>query len=118
MILTSTQEKTTIIVNKYGMGEAPLELSHTLAINFFSIINQEHINPNYICFYAEGVKLTTTGSPIIQELKSLESKGCKIIVCKTCLTYYNLIEQIEVGTIGTMLDIIGTQQNSTKIINL
>jgi hypothetical protein len=48
----------------------------------------------------------------------LEQAGSKIVICKTCLLFNNLLEDVQTGTIGTMLDIIDVQQNSTKVITL
>lgn len=111
-------EKTTVIVNRYGMGTAPEELSLTLVKNYLVLIREENMVPAYICFYADGVKLTIEGSPVIEELKALESSGCKILICKTCLNFYALVDKVAVGTVATMVDIIGAQDNSTKVITI
>lgn len=110
--------KITVIVNRYGMGNADEELSLLLAKNYFTLLYEENNIPAYICFYAEGVKLTIEGSPVIEELKALESKGAKLLVCKTCLNYYKAVEKVKAGTVATMLDIIGAQQNCTKAITI
>ncbi len=112
------QEKTTLIVNKNGMGNAESELSLKLIKNFLTLTIEDGSYPTYICFYAEGVKLTTEGSPVIEELREIEKSGCKLLVCKTCLTYYNLLDKVEAGTVATMVDIMGAQQNSNKVITL
>ena len=112
------QEKIAIVLEKNGMGVADIQLSTTLIKNYFGLIVQGELSPNYICFYAEGVKLVIEGSPILEELKILEEKGIKLIICKTCLVYYNIVEEVKVGAIGSMLDIINIQKNSTKVITL
>ena len=116
--MSARNEKITIIVNRDGMGEADAELSTLLIKNYLSLLISEEIAPSYICFYANGVKLNCTGSPILEELKILEKMGCKLLICKTCLVFNNLLDQVVVGTVGTMLDIFGAQINSTKVINL
>lgn len=118
MISKEINGKVAVIVNRNGMGEAPAELSHLLIKNYLTLIISEEKYPSYMCFYGDGVKLTCEGSHIVAELKVLEIKGTKIIICKTCLAYNNLMDKVKVGTVGTMLDIIDIQQNSTKIINL
>lgn len=118
MISKEINHKIAIIVCRNGMGEAPEDLSHLLIKNYFTLLNSEERYPAYICFYGDGVKLTCFGSHIIEELKALEQNGSKIIICKTCLAYNNLLEKVKVGTVGTMLDIIDVQHNSTKLINL
>lgn len=110
--------KTTVIVNKYGMGEAPQELGLTLVTNYFNILSEEQNLPSFICFYAEGARLCLEGSPVIDALRILESRGVKILICKTCLSYYQALDKVAAGTVGTMLDIMGAQMNCDKVIVL
>lgn len=110
--------KIAVVISREGMGEAPAELSLTLIKNYLALLVQEGKIPAYICLYGNGVKLICEGSSVIQEFKAIEQKGSKIIICKTCLIFNNLLEKTEAGTIGTMADIIDIQHNCTKIINL
>ncbi len=118
MTIEEINKKIAIIINRNGMGEAPQELSQVLIKNYLSLLISEEKYPTYICFYGDGVKLACNDSNVIEELKSLEKMGSKIVICKTCLIFNNLLSDVQVGTIGTMLDIIDIQQNCTKLINL
>ena len=110
--------KITVVINRFGMGDAPEELSLTLVKNYLSLMAQEEMLPSYICLYANGVKLVLEGSPVIEELKALEEKGTKILICKTCLNYFNAVDKTLLGTVATMVDIIGAQTNCDKVINI
>jgi hypothetical protein len=55
---------------------------------------------------------------VIDTLKSLEAKGVRLILCSTCLNYYNLIEQVRVGIVGGMTDILEAQRRAGKVISL
>lgn len=55
---------------------------------------------------------------MIATLKSLEGKGVRLIVCSTCLNYYNLTDLIQVGIVGGMPDIIEAQRQAGKVISL
>ena len=110
--------KITIIINRNGMGDAPEELTHILIKNYVSLLNEENRTPTYICLYADGIRLACEGSHIIEELKALERAGTKVVICKTCLIFNNLLEKVAVGSVGTMIDIMDIQHNSTKIITL
>lgn len=116
--MTSRKNRITLVINKYGMGEAPDELSHILLRNYLSLILLEKQLPTYICFYADGAKLTVGDSPILDVLKEIESKGVNILICKTCLNFYGIFNDVKVGAVGTMEDIIGAQYNSDKVIVL
>ena len=71
-----------------------------------------------ICFYTDGVRLVVEGSPVIELLKSLEAKGVRLILCSTCLSYFNLTDQVKVGIVGGMTDIIEAQRRASKVISL
>lgn len=104
--------------NKNGMGEGDIKLSNLLAKNYLKLLNEENELPKVIVFYNEGVKLICKGSIVVEELKILEARGVKLLACKTCLNYYELIDKIEVGLAGTMMDIIEIQKISDKVITL
>ncbi len=109
---------TAIIFNNYGMGSAPEELRLILAENYLTISLKENQLPKFILFYADGVKLVTEGSPVINILKEIENIGVKLIVCKTCLNFFSLLEKVKTGNIGTMMDICEIQLNIEKVITL
>jgi hypothetical protein len=71
-----------------------------------------------LCFYTEGVRLAATGSPVLDLLKAIEERGTRLVLCSTCLNYYNLIDQVEVGVIGGMADIIQAQMRAAKVISM
>jgi selenium metabolism protein YedF len=111
-------KSTVILVTKDGIGTAPEDLSKTLVKNYFGILKDEKKIPSAILFYGEGVKLVCEGSEVIDSLKTLETRGVKLIACKTCLNYFSLANQIKAGEIGTMADIIAYQIEADKVITL
>jgi sulfur relay (sulfurtransferase) complex TusBCD TusD component (DsrE family) len=109
---------TVILVTNNGMGRADIALQHKLAAKYFELLTQNTHLPAAICFYADGVKLTVTGSPALEQLKALEAKGARIIICSTCLDFYGLSDQIQVGIVGGMGDIIEAQPKAAKVITI
>lgn len=101
-----------------GMGLGDDQLGIMLASNYLKILHQEENLPRFIVFYNSGVKLACTGSPLIPILKEIESKEVKIIVCTTCLKHFSIMDKLEVGIAGTMMDIIDLQGKANKVINL
>ncbi|MDO9300007.1 MAG: DsrE family protein, partial [Anaerolineales bacterium] len=93
---------TIILVTNDGMGKADPALQHKLAAKYFELLMQNSHLPAAICFYADGVKLTVTGSPVLEQLKALEAKGVRLILCSTCLDFYGLSDQTQVGIVGGM----------------
>ncbi len=109
---------TIILVTNDGMGKADPALQHKLAAKYFELLMQNSHLPAAICFYADGVKLTVTGSPVLEQLKALEAKGVRLILCSTCLDFYGLSDQTQVGIVGGMSDIIEAQTKASKVITI
>jgi hypothetical protein len=55
---------------------------------------------------------------VIGSLKSLESKGVRLILCTTCLNYFDLTDKVQVGILGGMIDILEAQRRAGKVISL
>ncbi len=111
-------KNTLLQITQNGMGTGDETLGLQLVANYLKLINEEEDLPQFITFYNGGVKLICSGSPVIPELQDLEIKGVKLIACKTCLNHFNLLQKVEVGIAGTMMDIIELQKISEKVINL
>ncbi len=101
-----------------GMGDADPELQHTLLRKYLVLLQENNTLPGAICFYASGVKMVVEGSPVLHVLQAFESEGVRLIVCKTCLDYYGLLEKVRVGIVGGMPDIIAAQMLADKVITL
>lgn len=109
---------TVIIINRNGMGEADQVLQYRLIGTYLQLLDEHNILPGAICFYTEGVHLAVEGSPVLETLKSLEQKGVRLILCTTCINYYELTERVKVGIVGGMGDILEAQRAAKKVITL
>jgi intracellular sulfur oxidation DsrE/DsrF family protein len=100
------------------MGKGPEDLQLTLIGKYLQLLDQNGELPTAICFYTEGVKLVTDGSPVLEQLRALEKKGVRLVVCSTCLNYFGLADKIAIGVVGGMNDILEAQLKAEKIITL
>jgi selenium metabolism protein YedF len=111
--------KDTIIqITNDGMGKGDPALQHKLVAKYLELIQTNENLPNAITFYTDGVKMVVEGSPALEQLRALESKGVRLIVCSTCLEYYGLTDKVKVGIVGGMTDIIEAQTKADKVITL
>ena len=111
--------KDTIIqITNDGMGKGDPALQHKLIVKYLELIQMNENLPNAITFYTDGVKLVVEGSPALEQLHALESKGVRLIICGTCLEHYGLAEKVRVGIMGGMTDIIEAQVKADKVITL
>jgi intracellular sulfur oxidation DsrE/DsrF family protein len=110
--------ETVLLITRNGMGDAEPTLQQKLITTYFKLLDDNNILPAVICFYTNGVRLVVEGSPVIDTLKSLEAKGVRLVLCSTCLNYFNLTEKVKVGIIGGMTDILEAQRRAGKVISL
>lgn len=106
-----------VVFTRFGMGEAPAELQKKLVGIFLSLLNQD-TPPGVIAFYGEGVRLACTDSPALDGLKILADKGARLVICQTCLDYFNLRDQVRVGIVGGMGDIVHAMNEADKVISV
>ena len=112
-------QNTVILCTKFGMGQTDLpELGIKLVQKYFSLMLESGELPPVICFYTDGVKLVTTGSPVLEQLKQMEQKGVRLVVCSTCLDMMGLADQVQAGIVGGMTDIIEAQTRAEKVITI
>ena len=113
-----TRTGTTIFINKDRLGHGSDELGKTLINAFIATIKDLSVQPRTICFMNTGVKLTIEGAETQPYLRELEEKGIELLVCGTCLGYFNLKEKLGAGKISNMYDISETMLKSSKVITI
>ena len=101
-----------------GMGAGDLPLQHTLLRKYLLLTQENGALPGAICFYTSGVKMVAEGSPVLDVLQSLEAQGVRLIVCKTCLEHFGLLDKVRAGIVGGMGDILAAQLLADKVITL
>jgi hypothetical protein len=111
-------ENTVILVTKTGLGSAGENLQQVLFNKYLELLLQHEGLPNAICFYTDGVKLVCQGSPALDGLRQMEGKGVRLIVCSTCLSYFELTAKVQVGIVGGMGDILEAQMKAKKVITI
>jgi len=100
------------------MGDGPDELGEILIQAFCNTIKEVEPLPSKILCYNSGVKLLAKDSPVLEALKELEQLGVPIRGCGACINYFELQDEVGVGEIGNMYDILETLSNSSKVIYL
>ena len=100
------------------MGSADAALQHKLLDTYLRLLVENESLPAVICFYTEGVKLVVEDSPFLERLAQLEQRGVRLIICSTCLSYFELTDKVRVGIVGGMPDILEAQIKASKVITL
>ena len=88
--IPDSRTDTVVVIANDKMGEGSEELG-----------KQDNL-PKTILFYNGGASLTCEGSPMLEDLKTLEAEGVEILTCGTCLNFYGLTEKLAVGGVTNM----------------
>ena len=105
-----------IVLSENKMGRGNDELGYVLVRAFLHTIAEQSQKPDVMIFYNTGVKLTVQGSEVLDDLKALERAGVEILVCGTCLNYFEVKDKLEVGVVSNMYDIAATMSRAGRLI--
>ena len=111
-------KKIMVMVANNCMGHGDDELGEKLMMSFLKTLKEMGDELWRLVFVNDGVKLTIEGSEVLPVIHELEKKGIYILVCGTCLTHFDLLDQKQVGETTNMLDIVTAMQLADKVINL
>ncbi len=109
---------TAVLFTRNGLGDAPAELGRVLAANFAGLLARDPEPPAKLLFYGEGVKLACAGSAIVEPLRQLSERGAELILCRTCLDYFGLLDRVEVGAVKGMPEILAAMREARKVLSV
>jgi selenium metabolism protein YedF len=107
-----------LVVPSDIMGRGEPELGNILIRGFFHTLGEVEPLPQTILFFNTGVKLACQGSPVLDDLCALEAEGVEMLVCGTCLGYFEIKEELAAGQVSNMYDIAETMLRAGKVVNL
>lgn len=107
-----------VFVGRDTVGDGDRELGTNLMRMFFYTLSQSDDKPGAVLFMNAGVKLPTLDEQVAEHLKALTQAGTEILVCGTCLNFYGLTDQLKVGTVSNMYDIVTRMQRAGKVLSL
>lgn len=113
---TATVRNTTVLIKSQYLGGGSEELGAVLMNSFLYTLTESAANISHLIFMNSGVYLSVVGSPAIEQLRELESKGIKILCCGTCLDYFALKEKLAVGEVTNMYDATEVLLNADKVL--
>ena len=91
-----------LLIQSEGLGRGDDRLGSLLMGNFLRQLGQSENRPAGLIFWNTGVRLVCEGSGVLEPLRSLEAQGVEIMVCSTCLEYFDLADTLAVGRTTTM----------------
>ncbi len=108
-----------VFIGKDFVGDGDRELGYNLMKMAIYTLNQAEVAPMNLLFMNAGVKLLCGDeAQIIDSVKEMMDKGTQVLVCGTCLNYFNLADDLKVGEVSNMYDILERMHESSKVITL
>lgn len=106
-------------IGKDAIGSGEGELGFNLLKMAIYTLSEGDRVPEYLLFMNSGVKMAVSqDDQIFQSLEHLIERGCKVLVCGTCLNFYQISDQLKHGVISNMYDILGAMEEVGKVISL
>ncbi len=105
-----------LLIESAGVGDGEPDLGEKLMKAFLTQLLELGSLPAKAIFMNTGVFLTTEGSPVAEQLRSLAAAGCEISSCGTCLDYYDRRDKLIVGEPGNMKDTVRALLESDKVL--
>lgn len=107
-----------LVVSSDIMGRGDAALGNILIRGFFHTLGEVQPLPSTIIFFNSGVRLACEGSSVLEDLCALEADGIEMLVCGTCLGFFELKEKLAVGQVSNMYSIAEAMLGASKVVNL
>jgi selenium metabolism protein YedF len=104
----AAQRRQVVLLSSDKIGDGDPELGAILMRSFLYTLGALEPFSETLILLNAGVKLAVEGSPVLEDLRTLEGEGVQILACGTCLDYYDLTERLAVGIISNMYTIAET----------
>ncbi|MEE8716944.1 MAG: sulfurtransferase-like selenium metabolism protein YedF [Coriobacteriales bacterium] len=100
------------------LGEGDPELGKLLMQKFIYNLARADQAPEKMIFMNDGIRLTSEGSEVLDDLKLLAEKGVAISTCGTCLDFHGLRDKLAVGVAGKMDGTVATTLAADDVVVL
>ena len=107
-----------VAISQNKMGHGSDELGQILIKGFIYSISQLEVAPKAVVFFNSGVKLTLQDANTLADIQSMVERGTIVRVCGTCADYFKVKDQVAVGEICNMYDIVDAMSSAAKVINI
>lgn len=108
-----------VFVGKDHVGEGDPQLGYNLMKMALYTLSEADVPPTSLLFMNSGVKLVAGDEQqIIDSVQKMADAGTEVLVCGTCLDFYDLKPALKVGEVSNMYDILERMQEASKVITL
>ena len=110
--------ETTIVIyiTSEFLGTGDDELGTVLMKAYFETLNHFATDISHIILVHSAVKLAVEGSPVLSYLQDLQEMDIEVLVCGTCLQFFDIRDSLRAGTISNMFSILDIQAKAAKVL--
>ena len=107
-----------IAISSAVMGSGDDTLGEVLMKSFLHTLAEAGRAPDTVLLFNSGVKLAVQGSDVLDDLKALADSGVSILSCGTCLGFYKVREELAVGAVTNMYDIVDCMLGAGRLVRI
>ncbi|HPI92567.1 MAG TPA: sulfurtransferase-like selenium metabolism protein YedF [Deltaproteobacteria bacterium] len=116
--IISTTGPVVVAVSSNTMGTGDDTLGGVLMKSFLHTLLDTTPRPDVMIFFNAGVKLTVEGSEVLDDLGALAEAGTKILVCGTCLNFFEIKDRLAAGSVSNMYDIARSMLTAGRLVRI
>lgn len=105
-----------VCIQKSILGAGADDLGSRLIQLFINTLPDINDQPSTLVFLNSSIYFTLMDSPVLEPLRKLEAAGVRILVCGTCLDFFGKKEELAVGMVSNMYEIMDLMAKSPKVL--
>lgn len=109
---------TLVFITADTLGRGDDDLGAKLMQNFLLTLPEMGSSLWRIILVNSAVRFSAAGSAGLEPLQQLADSGVSILVCGTCLEFFGLLEDKQVGETTNMLDVVTSLDLASKVIQV
>lgn len=107
-----------ILIGKDTMGSGDDTLGNILMKGYIYTLTETKPYPKAILFVNSGIKLTIDSSEVLDHLTQLKESGVELLSCGTCLDFYGYKDNLAIGEVTNMYNIVEMTNTAGKTITI
>lgn len=100
--MNTDRQQFVVVFKSDSMGSGDKQLGDLLIKAYINTLAENSNKPAALVFYNAGVLLAAKDSDTAPALQVLEEQGVELLLCGTCVEFFDLKQQLAAGTISNM----------------
>jgi selenium metabolism protein YedF len=111
-------KKVMVLITGIHMGHGDDGLGDMLMFNFIKTLKEMGPDLWRVAFVNSGVSFTAEGSEAVPILQELVATGVQVTACGACLAFFHILDNMQVGEVTNMLEIVTGMKEADSVITI